>query len=81
MGRLLEDTFDETLPMTQLTRCPRCSLSVSEETLHSSVGTTLFWRCKCGWSKCVAESGTYERPSVQRTDDDAIELGKVSNKS
>jgi hypothetical protein len=51
--------------------CPRCEGSVQPERFEGVEGITYLWRCACGWSSAVAESGVLSRRVVRRTVDEA----------
>jgi hypothetical protein len=51
--------------------CPRCEGSVQPERFEGVEGITYLWRCGCGWSSAVAESGVLSRRVVRRAVDEA----------
>lgn len=52
--------------------CPRCEGSVEPERFEGAEGITWWWRCACGWSNAVAESGVMSRKLVRRAVDEAL---------
>jgi len=44
--------------------CPRCERTVEVERHEGAGGHTWLWRCTCGWSSAVAESGVVTRAEV-----------------
>ncbi|MFW5875766.1 MAG: hypothetical protein ACOCXM_03425 [Myxococcota bacterium] len=51
--------------------CSRCSRPVSPERFRGAEGVTWLWRCACGWSSVVAESGVVSRRRVREAVDRA----------
>ncbi|MFW6067840.1 MAG: hypothetical protein ACOC97_05830 [Myxococcota bacterium] len=45
--------------------CPRCQLPVHAERFQGVEGVTWLWRCRCGWSGAVSESGVVSRRDAQ----------------
>lgn len=45
--------------------CPRCDRWVTAERFVETGGIVWFWRCACGWSSALAESGTVLRQRVR----------------
>ncbi len=45
--------------------CPRCERVVPAERHQGVGGRTWLWRCACGWSSAVAESGVVTRSDVE----------------
>lgn len=41
--------------------CPRCRAEVVAERHESGTVRTFLWRCACGWSRAVSESGVLAR--------------------
>lgn len=46
--------------------CPRCGAPVPGERLDDGSTRTILWRCACGWSHLVTESGVVSRGQVRR---------------
>ncbi|MEM9069994.1 MAG: hypothetical protein AAGE52_15890 [Myxococcota bacterium] len=44
--------------------CPRCGNEVVAERYDSGSVQTRLWRCECGWSRALAESGVVSRRGV-----------------
>ncbi len=44
--------------------CPRCQHAVDGQRFDSGAGHTWLWRCICGWSRVVAESGVVNRGAI-----------------
>jgi len=53
--------------------CPRCSSRVAAQRFDTGAGRTRLWRCECGWSRVVAESGVVNRDVVKQLAEDAAE--------
>jgi ribosomal protein S27AE len=51
----------QTEPKDQHRSCPRCRAEVVAE--RHDVGTvrTYLWRCECGWTRAISESGVVVR--------------------
>lgn len=56
---------DASRPRDAVRTCPRCSARVEAERFESGAVRTWLWRCGCGWSRAVAESGVMTRKAVQ----------------
>lgn len=52
--------------------CPHCDSLVRGERLQEGTARTWLWRCECGWSQLVSESGVLHRGRVH----ELIEEGK-----
>lgn len=44
--------------------CPRCGEEVVSECFETGSVRTKLWRCGCGWSRALAESGVVSRPGI-----------------
>lgn len=44
--------------------CPRCRRGVVAERHDSGLIRTYLWRCECGWSRAISESGVLVRQSL-----------------
>ena len=44
--------------------CPRCETDLSPEQHRADHGVTWLWRCACGWSGAMTESGVMNRREV-----------------
>jgi len=53
--------------------CPRCNTAVTPERFEGAEGVTWLWRCACGWSSAVAESGVVSRQGVRERVDESLE--------
>jgi hypothetical protein len=56
-------------------RCPRCAGVVAAERFVATEGVAWLWRCACGWSSAMAESGVMSRRDARRAVDEALEKG------
>ncbi|MCB9611074.1 MAG: hypothetical protein H6722_01305 [Sandaracinus sp.] len=41
--------------------CPRCRSEVVAERHDAGTVRTYFWRCGCGWTRAISESGVLQR--------------------
>jgi hypothetical protein len=46
--------------------CPRCAKRVIPERLDGDGTVSWKWKCNCGWSGVLTESGPVSRKAVQR---------------
>ncbi|MEM6959679.1 MAG: hypothetical protein AAF411_09520 [Myxococcota bacterium] len=53
--------------------CPRCGEMVRGERLKEGTARTWLWRCICGWSQLVSESGVVDRNGIRGLLDEADE--------
>ena len=44
--------------------CPRCGAEVTAECFESGSVRTRLWRCACGWSRALSESGVVLRRGI-----------------
>jgi hypothetical protein len=56
-------------------RCPKCAGVVAAERFVATEGITWLWRCECGWSSAVAESGVVSRRDARRAIGEALKKG------
>jgi hypothetical protein len=55
--------------------CPRCEDAVAPERFEGAEGITWLWRCACGWSSALAESGVVSRRSIRRAVGEVVAKG------